>query len=64
MIEKYWKTQNGETLLIKDMKTSHIKNCLKAIEDGKVIASDDYITTFEKELEFREYIKKIVSGVI
>ncbi len=31
-----WVTKNGEELLIKDMETSHIINCIKAIRDGRI----------------------------
>ena len=34
-IEK-WTTKNGEKILIKDMTTQHIKNCIKAIEEGQI----------------------------
>ena len=29
---KYWTTNTGEELLIKDMETSHIENCIRFIE--------------------------------
>ena len=35
MINK-WVTKYGEELLIKDMETSHILNCIKAIQDGRI----------------------------
>lgn len=29
---KYWKTKKGEKLLIRDMETSHIENCIQMLE--------------------------------
>lgn len=29
---KYWTTQSGERLLIKDMTTGHITNCIRILE--------------------------------
>ena len=31
-----WKTKDGKELLIKDMSTKHIKNCIKAIKEDRV----------------------------
>lgn len=64
MSKEYWTTQSGETLRIRDMKTSHIKNCIKAIQRGDIIGTetDEYVAEFEEELAFREYIKKIIGG--
>lgn len=33
---KYWITKNEEKILIKDMTTQHIKNCIKAIEENRI----------------------------
>ena len=33
---KYWETKDGNKILIKDMTTNHIKNCIKALEEGKI----------------------------
>jgi len=30
--EKYWETKEGEELVIKDMETYHIENCIKFLE--------------------------------
>ena len=39
---KYWKTKTGEKLLIKDMETSHIENCIKMLE-RKLSSGDVYV---------------------
>lgn len=31
-----WTTKNGDKILIKDMTTQHIKNCIKAIEEERI----------------------------
>lgn len=31
-----WCTKNGEKILIKDMTTQHIKNCIKAIQEDRI----------------------------
>ena len=33
---EYWKTKNGDRIKIKDMTTQHIKNTIKAIEEGRI----------------------------
>lgn len=33
---EYWKTKNGNKIKIKDMTTEHIKNCIKAIQEGRI----------------------------
>ena len=64
MSKKYWTTQSGEILRIRDIKTNHIKNCIKAIQRGDIIGTetDEYVAEFEEELAFRKYIKKIIGG--
>jgi hypothetical protein len=56
---KYWITKEGSQLKISEMATSHIHNCLKAIEDGRIDFGEDYyeaIHSLEKELEHRDRI--------
>jgi len=41
MIKRYWRTKDGERLLISKMTTSHIKNCLRMInnyQERRIIA--------------------------
>ena len=36
---RYWVTKNGTKILIKDMTTDHIKNCIKALKEKRIVAS-------------------------
>lgn len=31
-----WRTKNGTEMKVKDMTTTHIQNCIKCIEEGKI----------------------------
>ncbi len=33
---EYWRTKEGELIQVIDMETSHIENCIRAIENGKI----------------------------
>lgn len=33
---KCWKTKDGKEILIKDMTTNHIKNCIKALQEERI----------------------------
>ena len=48
-----WCSQIGRDYQIKDMATSHIINCLRAIQDGKVVRRQRFIIPFKKELARR-----------
>jgi hypothetical protein len=60
----YWTTKDGKRLQIKDMETSHIKNCINyilksyEIKNKNELDEDDYIKykieEFEDELKERE----------
>ena len=69
-----WETKNGATLKIKDMGTSHIKNCIGYLEsqvmsvihamDECIIVdiledTEDYIYSFKKELEKRKEVENL-----
>jgi hypothetical protein len=56
---KYWITKEGSEFKISEMATSHIRNCLKAVKDGRVDFGEYYydaIDSLEKELEHRDRI--------
>jgi hypothetical protein len=38
---KYWTTQKGERIAVKDMTTSHIENCIKYLEKNMPLDEDD-----------------------
>jgi len=37
-----WRTQKGEWLKISEMKTSHIENCIKYLEENPIVYSASY----------------------
>jgi len=49
----YWLTRGNKIIAIKDMKTSHIKNCINIIKKRKHWRRQ-YLTPLEIELEMRE----------
>lgn len=60
---KYWITKEGDEIKISEMATSHIKNCLKAIEDGRIDLGEAYyeaIHSLERELEHRDRILLVI----
>lgn len=38
-----WKTKDGDVLFIKDMETSHIKNCIKMLKQNMPDHYDDEV---------------------
>ena len=64
-----WIQKNGEQINITDMKTSHIQNCVNMLNRKLEKQSDDefsrlWVNRFKKELDFRNYIKNISSGIL
>ena len=43
-MKRVWKTKDGKRLLIKDMKTSHIKNCIYLLERNHLAMLDQIIS--------------------
>lgn len=61
--EGKWKTKDGTYIDIREMSNSYIENCINYLQKNKSFEfSGSWIGRFEKELEFRNYIKKIMSG--
>ena len=59
---EYWKTKNGDKIKIKDMTTQHIKNTIKAIEEGRINflinlgwAEDNDFQIIDEDTERKEY---------
>lgn len=48
----YWTQKNGDKILLKDMSTSHINNCINLLKRSG--EDNDWINTFEKEINFRK----------
>ena len=59
---EYWKTKNGDKIKIKDMTTQHIKNTIKAIEEGRINflinlgwAEDNDFQIIDEDTERKKY---------
>lgn len=49
-----WRMNDGNLIAIKDMKTSHIKNCIKMIYKRNGTWRQQYLRYFENELRARK----------
>ena len=49
-----WRMRNGKLIAIKDMDTSHIKNCIKMIYRSNGTWRHQYLRYFEAELRKRK----------
>lgn len=49
-----WRMRNGKLIAIKDMDTSHIKNCINLIYKSKGTWRHQYLRYFNAELKKRE----------
>ena len=52
-----WRMKDGKLIAIRDMKTSHIKNCIKMIYRSNCTWRHQYLRYFEAELHKRKYLK-------
>ena len=52
-----WRMRDGKLIAIRDMKTSHIKNCIKMIYRSNGTWRHQYLRYFEAELRKRKYLK-------
>ena len=52
-----WRMADGNLIAIKDMDTSHIKNCIKMIYRHNGTWRHQYLRYFEEELRSRKYLK-------
>lgn len=50
-----WRTANGTRIAIKDMETSHIKNCLKMIYRSNGQWRREYLPALQRELTKRRW---------
>ena len=56
--EGLWETKDGENIYIKDMTTSHIKNCISYLKRRKqIMITKLWIKRFEEEL-----IQRLLEG--
>ena len=54
-----WRMKDGELIAIKDIDTSHIKNCIKMIYKSNGTWRHQYLRYFEAELRRRKYLPKL-----
>ena len=47
-----WETKDGNDILVKEMKQSHIENCIKMLSKNNV--KSEWINIFNKELKIRK----------
>lgn len=52
-----WRMKDGKLIAIRDMDTSHIKNCIKMIYRSNGTWRHQYLRYFEAELRKRKYLK-------
>lgn len=52
-----WRMKDGKLIAIRDMGTSHIKNCIKMIYRSNGTWRHQYLRYFEAELHKRKYLK-------
>ena len=60
--QKIWTTREGIVWKLKDMKDSHILNCLNALKQGKIYPNSSsyrkkWIIIFTNEIRLRKYKK-------
>ena len=60
--EGIWTMRDGNQINIKDMSRKHLRNTISMLERGTSPFADGWIARMTAELEFREYIDKIVAG--
>ena len=49
-----WRTKDGQVLSVKEMQTSHIRNCINMLVRHKNPLTNIYVPMFEKELAERK----------
>ena len=52
-----WRVRDGKLIAIRDMETSHIKNCIKMIYRSNGTWRHQYLRYFEAELRKRKCLK-------
>lgn len=60
--EGVWTMKDGQTIRLDQMSDRHIENCIRMLEKKYGEIPELWADRFKKELEWRDYIKRIVSG--
>lgn len=57
-----WTMRDGTKINLMDMTTAHIQNCIRMLRHKEDDLSEAWVKRFERELEYRDYVLRIVRG--
>lgn len=60
--EGIWTMRDGNKINIKEMSREHLRNTISVLKRGNSPFAEEWTARMTAELEFREYIDKIVAG--
>lgn len=60
--EGIWTMRDGKQINIKDMSRQHLRNTINMLERGNSPFAESWIMRMTAELEFREYVERIMRG--
>lgn len=58
--EFIWETKDGQRIPVSQMRTSHIKNCIKMIYKSNGTWRRNFLRFFEEELRYRHWNKRLL----
>lgn len=62
--EGVWTMKDGQTIRLDQMSDRHIQNCIWMLNDKDGEIPELWVKRFQKELDFRDYVRRIVLGEI
>lgn len=60
--EGVWTMKDGQTIRLDQMSDRHIQNCIRMLNDKDGEIPELWVKRFQKELDFRDYVRRIVLG--
>lgn len=60
--EGVWTMRDGQTIRLEQMSDRHIQNCIWMLNDKDGEIPELWVKRFQKELDFRDYVRRIVLG--